>query len=545
MNERLQPMEAGHAALARGAWAEALDAFDTALASGESAEAHEGRALAARWLELVEVVFESRHAAYRLYSDAGDSRGAGRVAMRLAESYGELKADTAVAQGWLQRAERLLEPLPPGAEQARLAAMQAGLASFMGEPEKARVLAEEATRIARSIGSVGDECFAMAIHGRILVAQGDVAAGMALLDEATATATSGTVSDLEVVPGVCCLTIAACERIRDFDRAAAWCERVETYCADYLSRSLFTWCRTSYAGALVWWGEWSDAETELQAAIELAPAARPGAIGNSVLRLAELRIRQGRIAEATALIERLEGTPNAALGRASLSLEQSDPERAVELVERFLRSAPTGAPVERVAAVEILVAALLAAGDVERAESAGAELRQVAEAVGTDPLLGSARLADGMVFAARGDHASARPALEDAVDLFERCRTPYEAGRARLALAATLGALSRPDEAAAEYRAALAGFAAIGAEAAATRAERLLAQLGDGSGSPVTAREAEVLRLVAEGLSDKQIAARLVISEHTVHRHVSNIRTKLRAPSRSAAAAQAARRGLI
>ena len=65
---------------------------------------------------------------------------------------------------------------------------------------------------------------------------------------------------------------------------------------------------------------------------------------------------------------------------------------------------------------------------------------------------------------------------------------------------------------------------------------------GDG---PLSEREREVLRLVADGLSDAEIARRLIVSPHTVHRHVANIRTKLRQPSRAAAAAYAAREGLI
>ena len=87
---------------------------------------------------------------------------------------------------------------------------------------------------------------------------------MELLDEATATATSGEVTNLEVIPGVCCFMITSCERIRDFDRAAEWCDRAQDFCRDYLSESLFAWCRTSYAGALVWWGDWEHAETELK-----------------------------------------------------------------------------------------------------------------------------------------------------------------------------------------------------------------------------------------------------------------------------------------
>ncbi|MGI9556782.1 MAG: LuxR C-terminal-related transcriptional regulator, partial [Solirubrobacterales bacterium] len=427
----------------------------------------------------------------------------------------------------------------------------AALAGYFGDREAARAMSQEAAETARSVGSVGMEIVAMAIEGRALVATGDVGGGMKLLDEATATATSGEVGDLEVIPGVCCFMITSCERVRDFDRAAEWCDRVTEFCRDYLSQSLFAWCRTSYAGALVWWGDWEDAETELNAAIELTAASRPMMVGNPIRRLAELRVRQGRLDEAAQLVTRLEGQPAAALGRAALALEEDRAQEAVELAERFLRTAPVEGPVERIAGLETLLLAKLRTGDLEGAEEASTELHSIAEMVATEPLRASALFAEGLISGGRGQHDRARPVLEDAVDLFERSRAPFEAARARVHLARSLAAIGREDAAAAECRAAAEGFRRIGAGAEADRAEALLEELGgrrQGAGaedSPLTRREREVLRLVADGLSDKEIAAQLVISEHTVHRHVSNIRSKLRVSSRTAAVAQATRLELI
>ena len=549
--ERTDFVEAGQAALARGAWQEAIELFDASLAASESAEAHEGRALAAWWLEDAEAVLEGRHAAYRLYQERSDETSAARVAIQIAQSYGELKGDLAVVRGWLQRAERLLEDLPVSAEHARLATMKAALAGYFGDRETARELSRQAASTARSLGSVDVEVLAMAVEGRALVAEGDVLAGMALLDEATATATSGEVGDLEVIPAACCFMITACERIRDFDRAAEWCDVVQDFCRDYLSQSLFAYCRTSYAGALVWWGSWEDAERELATAIELTVATRPMMVADPIRRLAELRLRQGRLEEAGALLDRIEGMPAGALGRAALALEEGEPQQAVELAERFLRSVPRESPVERVAGLETLLAAKLAVADIDGAAAVALELQSVAEAVETEPLRASARLAEGLVASAREEHERARLALEDAVDLFDRSRAPFEAGRARVYLARSLKAVGRDKGAADDVRAARDAFRQMGARRYAARAEELLGDLeerrdGIKAEKPLlTAREAEVLRLVAEGLGDREIAARLVISEHTVHRHVSNIRTKLRVPSRSAAAAQAARLDLI
>ena len=189
--------------------------------------------------------------------------------------------------------------------------------------------------------------------------------------------------------------------------------------------------------------------------------------------------------------------------------------------------------------------------DLDGAAAVATELQSIAEAVGTEPLRASGLLAEGLVAIARGEHERARPALEDAVDLFERSRAPFEAGRARLSLSESLAAVGREKGAVEECRTALDALHRIGANRDAERAERVLAELDERrdrlgrADTPLTRRESEVLRLVAEGLSDKEIAAKLVISEHTVHRHVSNVRTKLRVPSRTAAAAQATRLELI
>jgi DNA-binding CsgD family transcriptional regulator len=139
------------------------------------------------------------------------------------------------------------------------------------------------------------------------------------------------------------------------------------------------------------------------------------------------------------------------------------------------------------------------------------------------------------VLSAAGNHDGARQAAEDAADLFSGCSAPYEAADARLLLSSALEALGRPERAEAEERAAREAFALLGA-----RGE----DHGRASGE-LSPREVDTLRLVAQGLSDAQIAARLFLSPHTVHRHIANIRTKLRVPSRAAAVAHATRQGLL
>jgi DNA-binding NarL/FixJ family response regulator len=148
---------------------------------------------------------------------------------------------------------------------------------------------------------------------------------------------------------------------------------------------------------------------------------------------------------------------------------------------------------------------------------------------------GRGRLVRAEVLLASGDHDAARRAAEDAADLFGACSAPYEAAQARMLLSEALEALGRPERAEAEARSAREAFALLG-----TRKPRRTA-----TSEELSLREVDILRLVAGGLSDAQIAERLFLSAHTVHRHVANIRTKLGVSSRAAAVAQATRHGLL
>jgi DNA-binding NarL/FixJ family response regulator len=172
--------------------------------------------------------------------------------------------------------------------------------------------------------------------------------------------------------------------------------------------------------------------------------------------------------------------------------------------------------------------------------------------IATQPLRASVRLLEGLLAAGAGDHEGARDCFEDAVDLFTSCRAPAEVARARLELSAALVALGRTDAAEREARAARQCLDKVGARAGDARTRILLKALGMSAAKtqtrhdqPLSARQLQVLRLVAEGLGDKEIANRLVLSEHTVHRHVANIYVRLGCSSRAAAVAHASRLGLL
>jgi DNA-binding CsgD family transcriptional regulator len=181
-----------------------------------------------------------------------------------------------------------------------------------------------------------------------------------------------------------------------------------------------------------------------------------------------------------------------------------------------------------------------------------AELQAIATAIDTPALRATASFLEGEVAAAAGDIDVARRRFEDAVDLFEACGAPFEMARSRLELASALVLSGRIEAAAAEAGTALHILQRLGAAREIERASALLGKLASGRDSAglapttkLTTREREVLRLVAQGLGDKEIGAALGLSKHTAHRHIANILTKLDVPSRAAAVAQAAQHQLL
>jgi ATP/maltotriose-dependent transcriptional regulator MalT len=288
----------------------------------------------------------------------------------------------------------------------------------------------------------------------------------------------------------------------------------------------------------------------LEASVEDFSRSRPAMVGGSLVGLAELRRRQARRDEAALLLDRAGPSAPAQLCRALLELDRGEARRAVELAERLLRQTPAERKLDRAPALEHLVRARVARGELEEARAALEALREIERLVGTESLRASAELTEGLLEAAGGDHERARTLFEDAVDRFQRIGAPFEASQARIELARSLAAVGRADLAEREAATALDRLLELGAEAEAERARRLLEASirggGDRPGAPaVTRREREVLALLAEGLTNRQIAERLVVSEHTVHRHVTNILRKLDMPSRAAAAAYAVRSGVV
>lgn len=537
-------------AIQRGEWARAKTAAQRSLAQGETAEALELLGLACWWLSDIDTLFASRERAFRLYVDAGALQRAARVAVWLDWDYRAFRGEPAVASGWLRRARRLLESHPDCAEFGWLQMREAD-ALLARDALAAAAGASAAAALGRRHGDVDLEYTALSLEGLALVAAGRVALGMQLLDEATAAVVSGDFDDRSQAGVTCCHLISACELVRDFERAEQWCHRVREYCRAWDHPPLFAVCRTQYAGVLIASGRWHDAEQEVSSAITELETMRPGWIGLGILQLAELRRRQGRLDEATMLFERVAASPTAWLGLGAIALERGQNAEAERHGRRFLRRVSRGDHTARAAALELVTLAVATGTSPRVAEQELQELETLAAEVGAPALLGSAGLARGVALMLTGSPTAAVAVLEQAIAAFEQAGVGYDALRTQLALAVALDSCGQDEAARAERDAVIQIGAVLGAaslvEQARERRERLpppSKPLTTAFGVTITARERDVLALLVTGMTNRQIAERLAVSQHTVHRHVANAFSKLGVSSRAAAVAATLQLGI-
>ena len=535
-------MVSARTALDAGSWLLARTAYRAVAEETGDPLAHEGLAQAAWWLDDAVTCIGAREQAYRRHRELADGLGAARAATALAWDCLLFGHGESVALGWWGRAASLLEQLDESAEHGWHAVREAELALEVGhDPVRALGAARRASATAARL-ALGDlEVVGMALQGLAMTSAGDVRDGMARLDASVAAATSGDVPDPMWMGKVCCWVIAACNQNKDVTRAADWCRRVEALCAERDFVPLFTVCRIQHATVQVARGSWREAEQELVGVLDRLPTSRRASRFDAVVQLGELRRRQGRPDEAEALFAQAEFHPAAIVGRARMLVARGDPAAAWTTVEALLARLP---PDGRLARADVLLPAVLvalAAGCASAARVLAAELRATAELTGTPWLVATASAAE----AALAPPEAAATLLTEAVRGFNAADLRYDEAHTRLALAEAL--LASGQGSAARHHLALATevLTELSAGEDLARARRLTGAAGAPSGGPISARERQVLRLVSQGMSNQQIAASLVLSEHTVHRHVANILTKLGQTSRTGAASYAIHAGLL
>ena len=449
-----------HEALRTGAWDEARARFAAAIEAAPSGEAYEGLGWAGYWLSDEQLTLDSRERAYRAYRAEGDPGGAGRVTAWLASDHLEFRGDHAVARGWLERGHRLLDEIVPEGEDHGWLALHEGSYAMNvdADLDRAALLAVRAAGLGRTVGLPDLEAIGLSLEGITHVRRGRIEAGMRLLDEASVIA-RGEDLRLPISRGwALCYLISACEGVGDFPRATQWCEAVRTHADDWGVRQLVGICRSAYGNVLATNGDWVTAELELTGAVGDLRRSRPAMTSGALARLGELRARQGRIDQARELFMQAGTHQRAIVGLGLLALEGGDPAAAADAAERALRRAPAGARLDHLPALELLVRARAALGELDAAAEACADLERAAAELGTPYVRGRAQRAAGVLAAARGDQDGARRAFEDAVDLLAESAAAYEEALARLELAGALAALGRDQAAAAEEEAGRAAL---------------------------------------------------------------------------------------
>ena len=464
---------------------------------------------------------------------AGSVRSGFRIAMASA-AHGE----PALAAGWTARAEGLVADLPDDA-------IERGWVAFLimfrhldvGDFGAAAGCAAQATALGQRHLDPDLTAMGLCAQGRMALYSGDVAAGRRLLDEAMVRVLTGETSPV-IAGHVYCTAIEGCQEISDFLRVAEWTAALDRWCRDQPGLLAFTGQCAVHRGQLLrLHGEWSRALEEFELAGQrYARIGAPDAAGLAAYEAGEVLRLRGDVAAADAAYERsgdhgFDPQP----GLALLWLADGKLPAALSTVERLLGE--PGGPVQRCRLLPAAVEVLVAAGQVDRAREVSVELEQLAGAFECAPLEAAAAHAVGSVEVASGDPAGALPYLRKAQQLWARVDVPYEQARARALAGRALAALGDREASRRELEGARTTLRRLGARPAADAVDDLLAPSSLPAG--LSPREAEVLRLVARGRSNAQIAADLVLSEKTVARHLSNIFTKLDVPSRTAAAAYA------
>jgi DNA-binding NarL/FixJ family response regulator len=532
-------VRSGREALAAADWGTARSCFERAAALEESAEALDGLGRALHYQGEHDRAIELKERAFAAYRRRGMPVEAAELARWLAFLHGSVHGNGAAANGWMARARSLLEGVEECVAHGWLTL---DLAPWTRDSAERARLATAALGIARRYGDLDLEFDALALLGEAYVAAGRVAEGMTLIDEAMAAVSGGEVVGAAPIGEIYCRLLSACERVADVRRAEQWMAVIDRLVV--WSGFVTPTCRLHYGGILIAIGRWAEAEEELLAAIGAFEAGYRAMRVSPLVRLAELRVRQGRLEEAQRLLEGCEWHPSARRSQAAIALARGDLALAGDLARLCLEGEEPSDPACG-DLLELLVDVELARGDLPAAREALTRLAELADGCGDDRARSSAAFAAGRVCAAEGD-AGASSHLRAAVESYSALDLPLEAARARLELAAALAARA-PDAAVAEARLALATFERLGAlRDADAAAERLRGLGASGRAWPkghgtLTRRETEVLSLLGAGLSNAEIAERLYISRRTAEHHVASILSKLGLRSRAEAAAHVVR----
>ena len=522
--------ERGRAAYARGAWREAHGKLTAAepLAADDLERLATAAYMLGRDDDYVAVLERAHHEHLRQGARLRAARCAFWIGINLF-----IRGTPARATGWTARAQRLVDEEPGECVERGYLQLPRMLHLATADPEAAIRVGVEVVAVGQRFGDA--DLFALAAQdvGTLLIRRGRVDEGLALLDEAMLALTAGELSP--IVNGfVYCGVILGCRTAYEPRRAQEWTTALARWCDQQPDMVSFTGtCRLHRAELMQLHGAWGDALAEAQHARELAALAHNAASAAQAHYVqGELHRLRGEHAAADAAYRAArDGGFEPQPGLALLRLAQGDGVAAAAAIRRAL--AEEQGPSERAGLLPACVEIMLGTGDREAAGDACAELEGIAGPWPGGMLDATAATARGAVDLEAGDPPSALAALRRACRSWRELDAPYEAARAGVLLGAACAALGDHDAAAWELARARDVFLRLGATPDVARVDAIGGAAPERHG--LTARELEVLRLVAAGRSNREIAAALVISEHTVARHLQNIFAKLGVSSRTAA----------
>ncbi|MFE6649326.1 LuxR C-terminal-related transcriptional regulator [Nocardioides sp. NPDC057772] len=526
----------------RGDWAAAYSAWSAADHAVLSAADLEDFAVAAELTGHHDETIAALQRAFLSSQEAADLGRSVRCAFRITMT-AHVHGESALARGWTSRAEGLVAGSDDGVEVGWVDFLRMFRALGTGDFAAAAGYADKVAERGRRHAEPDLIALGLCSQGRMAIYSGRVVEGLALLDEAMVRVIAGEASPV-IAGHVYCTAIEGCQEISDFGRVAEWTAALERWCAAQPGPLAFTGQCAVHRGQLLrLHGEWQQALEEFEHATRRYQEVNaPDAVGLAAYEAGEVLRLRGEYAEADAAYERAADSGfDPQPGLALLWSARGQGAAALAAIDRLL--AETGGPVQRCRLLPAAVDVLIDAGEVDRARDVAAELDALAGAFGCDWLEASAAHAHGAVELSAGDPAGALPYLRKAQQLWARADATYDRSRARLLTGRALAEAGDTESSRRELEAARTAFRQIGARPAADEADALLAPASLPAG--LTAREAEVLRLVASGRSNAQIAADLVLSEKTVARHLSNIFTKLDVRSRTAATAFAFEHGVV
>ncbi|MGH3482745.1 MAG: LuxR C-terminal-related transcriptional regulator [Nocardioidaceae bacterium] len=536
------PLQRARQAHLRRDWAVARDDFATARdAAPLGADDLVAAGDAAWWLGRTDEALADYQTAYRLQVDQKQLPPAARVAMTVGFlSY--LRGDAVGGSAWIARAGRLLSGLPECVEHGYLLSLEIDDALAEHDAERAIAAAQRVQDLAAQYDDPTLHSAGLVGEGVALVKRGSVIDGLAVIDEAMIAVREGAVAP-DWAGNFYCQVMALCHELADPRRAREWTDATERWCGRFTSAAMFAGiCRVHRAQLLELGGDWKRAEDEARRVCGDLADMNVAVVAEGHYQVGDIQRGRGDLAGAEDSYRRAhELGRDPQPGLALLRLAQGRPAAAAASIHAALATRSD----DRLARARLRTAQAeiaLATGELDLAWEAATELGQIAAAYASPGHAASARQLLGATLLANGQAADALTDLQAAGRAWHDLDAPCHAARVGLLAAEAYRALGDEDRAGLELDAAEVVFARVGAEADLQRLTHLRrsATLPDG----LTPREAEVLTLIAAGLTNRDVATELVVSEKTVARHLANVFAKLGVSTRTAAAAYAFEHGL-